>query len=135
MSNDVILAFLGFAIAVVITRLLAERALKRLSVEEKAKLLDSFSSNRIYSVVLMLVFLLVFFIASKAWPGYGTVLIWALLAVLVLMSLGNGVFAYMKLKKLSLPKDYISNFVVRSVIYYGALSTVLFIVASQYLPG
>lgn len=31
MSNDVILAFLAFAFAVVINRLLAEKALKRLS--------------------------------------------------------------------------------------------------------
>jgi hypothetical protein len=65
MSNDVILAFLAFAFAVVINRLLAEKALKRLSVEEKAKLLDSFSGNRVFSVVLMLVSVLVFFLYRK----------------------------------------------------------------------
>jgi hypothetical protein len=134
MSNNVMLAFLAFAVAVVINRLLAEKALKQLSVEEKAKLLDSFSSNRVYSVVLMLVSLLVFFIASKAWPEYSVVLVWGLLIALLLMSLGNGVFSYTKLQKLSVPKPYISNFLIRCVIYYGGLSLVIFVIASEYLP-
>src|SRR5436190_15638704 len=119
MSNDVILAFLAFAVAVVITRLLGEKALKRLSTEEKAKLLDSFSSNRILSVILMLIFVLVFFAASKAWPQYGTTLLWGLLITLVLMSLANGIFSYTKLKKLSIPKNYVSNFLIRCFIYYA----------------
>lgn len=134
MSNDVILAFLAFAVAVVINRLLAEKALKLLSAEEKVKLLDSFSSSRVYSVVLMLIFVLAFFASSKAWPEYGTTLVWGLLVLLVLMSLGNGVFSYMKLRKLSIPKRYISNFLIRCIVYYGALSVLLFVVASQYLP-
>lgn len=133
-TNDVIFAFLAFACAVVINRLLAEKALKRLSVEEKATLLDSFSGNRVYSVVLMLISVLVFFIVSKAWPEYDTTLVWGLIVILFLNSLGNGLFSYMKLKQLSIPKHYISNFLIRCVVYYGAFSLLLFTIATRYLP-
>lgn len=133
-TNDVIFALLAFAFAVAINRLLAERALKRLSVEEKAKLLDSFSGNRIYSVVVMLVSVLVFLIVAKAWPEFYTTLVWGLIVILFLNSLGNGVFSYVKLKKLAIPKHYISNFLIRCVLYYGAFSLLLFTIAMRYLP-
>jgi uncharacterized membrane protein YqjE len=133
-TNEVILAFLAFACAVGINRILAEKALKRLSVEEKAKLLDSFSGNRIYSVVVMLVSVLVFFIVWKTWPEYYTALVWTLVVILFLNSLGNGVFSYMKLKKLAIPKHYISNFLIRCIVYYGAFSLLIVTIASQYFP-
>jgi hypothetical protein len=133
-TNDVIFAFLAFACAVVINRLLAEKALKRLSVEEKATLLDSFSGNRVYSVVLMLISVLVFFIVSKAWPEYYTTLVWGLIVILFLNSLCNGLFSYMILKKLYIPKHYISNFLIRCVVYYGAFSLLLFTITTRYLP-
>jgi hypothetical protein len=133
-TDEMVFAFLVFACAVVINRLLAEKALKRLSVEEKAKLLDSFSGNRVFSVVLMLIVVVAFFIVSKAWPDFGSTLVWGLLVLLLLMSIGNGLFSYLKLKKLSVPKQYISNFLIRCLVYYGALSLLLFIMGSSYLP-
>src|SRR6266566_409308 len=132
-TNDVIFVFLVFACAVAITRLLAEKAIKRLSIEEKAKLLDSFSGYRVYSVILMLVSVLVFFIVSKAWPEYYTTVVWGLIVLLFLNSLGNGLFSYVKLKKLSMPNHYISNFLIRCVVYYGAFSLLLFTIATRYL--
>ncbi|MDX2361355.1 MAG: hypothetical protein QNK23_11150 [Crocinitomicaceae bacterium] len=48
---------------VLIARLLNERALKQLSIEEKAKLIDLFSSQRIWSYVTIIVLLGGFFAA------------------------------------------------------------------------
>lgn len=133
-TNDLIFAFIAFACAVAINRFLSEKALKRLSVEEKAKLLDSFSGNRVYSVVLMLVSVLVFFAVTKVWPEFYSSTVWGLVVVLFLSSLGNGIFSFLKLKKLSIPKHYVSNFLVRCLIYYGALSLLLFTIVASYFP-
>jgi hypothetical protein len=133
-TNDLIVGFIAFACAVAINRLLAERALKRLSVEEKARLLDSFSGHRIFSVVSMLIVVVVFFAASKAWPEYYGAVVWGLFIVLVLMSIGNSLFSYVKLKKLAIPKHYAANFLIRCAIYYSALFVVLFTIATKFLP-
>jgi hypothetical protein len=53
---------------------------------------------------------------------------------LFLLSLANGLFSYMKLQKLALPKQYISNFLIRCVVYYGAFSVLLFTIARSYFP-
>ena len=132
-SNDLIFGFLAFACAVVINRLLGERALKQLSPDEKAKLLDSFSGHRIFSVVAMLIVVLAFFAASRAWPASGQLVVWGLFILLVLMSIGNGLFAFVKLRKLSAPKAYISNFAIRSVVYYCGMVILLYVFAARYL--
>ena len=132
-SNDLLFGLLAFACAVVISRLLAEKALKRLSTEEKAKLLDSFSGHRIFSVVSMLIVVLAFFAASRAWPESSQSLVWGLLILMVVMSIGNGLFSYAKLRKLSAPKDYVANFLIRCVVYYCGLVILLYVLATRYL--
>lgn len=133
-TNDLIFGFVIFIGAVVINRLLAEKALKWLSAEEKARLLDSFSGHRIFHVVAIGILLLFFLIGSRAWPNSLTTLVWVILVLLLLMSLGNGLFSYVKLKNLSIPKRYLSSFVVRCVIYYGALFVLIFAIGMRNLP-
>jgi hypothetical protein len=133
-TNDLIFGFVVFAGAVVVNRLLSERALKQLSAEEKVRLLDSFSGNRVFYVIAMLILILAFFVGSKVWPELGATIVRAFVIVLALMSIGNGVFSYMKLKSLSAPKSYVSSFLVRSLVYYGALLLLLFTITLKSFP-
>src|SRR5882672_4582881 len=113
--NDPIFGVIVLAWAMLVNRILAERALKRLSTEQKAKLLDSFSKHRTNSIVVVFVLLLIFFIVGRVSPGSYPIMAWVFLGLLVLMSVVTTFLSHRKLKRLSTPKDYINNFLVRCV--------------------
>src|ERR1700756_4194998 len=102
-----------FLVVLVINRVLAERALKRLTVEEKARLLDSFSGLRIYSILILVVLAIGFFVAAKAAPERRPALTFGLFGFAVLYFLGMLLFSYTKLKRLAVAGSYVSNFLFR----------------------
>jgi hypothetical protein len=134
MLNDPLFGFLAFACALVINRVLAEKALKQLSSEEKVKLLDSFSGQRVYSTVAMLLLILGFFIVAKTSSASSKMLTWAFLCLLILTSLAGTIFAYAKLRTSSTPRTYINNFLIRCVVYYAGLVLLLFTIVTKYFP-
>jgi fatty acid desaturase len=132
--NDPIFGVIVLAWAMLVNRILAERALKRLSTEQKAKLLDSFSRHRTNSIVVVFVLLLIFFIVGRVSPSSYPVLAWGFLGLLVLMSIVTTFLSHRKLKRMSTPKDYINNFLVRCVIYYAGIGVLLFTLVRRLLP-
>ena len=131
--NDPLFGILVYACALVVNRILGEKALKRLTPEEKVKLLDSFSGHRIYSTVAMFVLILVFFIVGKASPDSYQTLTWVFFGLLIVMSIGSTLFTYTKLKSSSAPQHYISNFLIRCVVYYVGL-VILLVTIVRYFP-
>lgn len=132
--NDPLFGILVYACALVINRVLGERALKRLTAEEKVKLLDSFSGHRVYSTVAMFILILLFFIVAKASPDSYQILTWTFFGLLIVMSIGSTLFTYMKLKSSSTPQHYITNFLIRCVVYYVGLTLLLVTIATRYFP-
>ena len=132
--NDPLFGILVYACALVINRVLGERALKRLTSEEKVKLLDSFAGHRIYSTVAMFILILVFFIVAKASPDFYQTLTWIFFGLLIVMSIGSTLFTYTKLKSSSAPQHYMNNFFVRCVVYYAGLVTLLVTIATRFFP-
>ncbi len=57
-----------FAALYIASRVIGERALRRLSQEEKARLIDKFSGFRIFSAVVVLLFVLIFLAAENYLP-------------------------------------------------------------------
>jgi hypothetical protein len=110
----------------------AERALKRLSAEDRAKLTDPSSRQRVFFIVTMLVLVVVLFIIRKAWPWSDGIFVWALLVLFVLMAIRGEVLAYVKLKNLSMPKQYVSRFLVSRVVYNSAMFLLL-LLGMRYL--
>ena len=132
--NDPIFGVIVLAWAMVINRILAERARKRLSKDEKAKLLASFSKHRTNGIVVVLVLLLFFYIAGRVAPGSYPILAWMFLGLLILMSVVTTFISFRKLKSMSMPRDYISNFLTRCVIYYAGMGVLLFTLVRRLLP-
>lgn len=118
-------AFVVLLAAVVAGRILSERALKHLSTEQKAMLLDAFRGQRAYGLIPLAVLLggyfvlLRFTVISSALlsPGYWL----GLLAYLA----WNFWFTRSLLASLRLPKSYLTQFNVAQVIQYGGLGVLL----------
>jgi small-conductance mechanosensitive channel len=130
--KDPLFGILVYACALVINRILGEKALKRLTPEEKVKLLDSFAGHRIYSTVAMFILILLFFIVAKASPDSYQTLTWVFLVLLIVMSIGSTLFTYAKLKSSTAPQHYITNFFIRCVVYYVGLVILLVTIASFF---
>jgi len=107
---------------IVLSRLLSERALRRLSQDQKASLLDAFSGLRAYSAIPVVVLVVAFLGLGRSgivpvrplFTGYGV----AVLAYLA------GMFWYTrrKLATLELPQEYLQQFwIARSLSLVGVV--------------
>lgn len=103
---------------IVISRIISERALKHLSSEDKARLLDSFSGYRIFNSALLLGILIIWIVAINHLPHWRS----ALTIIFVLSFLGASaaisVLSYRKMKGLNLPASYIKSYLLSLAIQY-----------------
>jgi hypothetical protein len=130
--NDPIVGLLGFLVVMMINRVLAEKALKRLSAEEKAGLLDSFAGYRVYGLAAIVVLVVGYFIAAKARPDLRVTLVWVFFGLVMLHAILITLLSYQKLKTLAAPADYQRNFLVRSALQFVALVFLLFTFVNRY---
>ncbi len=97
--------------AVIAGRFISESALRRLSSDEKAKLLDGFSLLRkLNLVVLVLVVILAYLLEVE--------MLWAVAVYLT----GLAVYTYWKLGALDLPNAYTRLHLLSMLITYGGLA-------------
>ena len=124
-----VFVFLG---VLTINRILAEKALKPLTAEEKALLLDSFSGYRIYSMLILVVLAIGFFAASKAAADLRPTVTRGLFGFVIAWSIGTLVFSYVKMKRLNLARGYVNNFILRSGLQFIALVFLVFTFLMRY---
>jgi hypothetical protein len=127
-----VFVFLG---VMIINRILAEKALKPLTAEEKARLLDSFSGYRIYSMLILVVLAIGFFVASKAAADSRPTVTWGLFGFVVVWFIGTLVFSYAKMKRLNVARSYVNNFILRSGLQFVALVFLVFTFLMRYFPS
>jgi hypothetical protein len=127
-----VFVFLG---VMLINRILAEKALKPLTAEEKARLLDSFSGYRIYSMVIVVVLAIGFFVASKAAADIRPTVTWGIFGFVVVWFIGTLVFSYAKMKRLNVARGYVNNFLLRSGLQFIALVFLVFAFLMRYFPS
>lgn len=99
-----------FLACIVISRILAERALRTLSPEEKVRLVDGFSGMRAYSLLPAVVIVVAALAVPQFFPGAPG---WSPLLGLGLVAaymVGVHFFIARKLARLRLPADYIQRF-------------------------
>jgi hypothetical protein len=109
----------GFFIACwFIGRLINENALKELSIEEKAKLIDGFSAMRIYSILPVAVICIAYIVAIKFMTINHAILISTYLLFLLLYIIVISVFVFRKLSSLGYPKGYINKYALSRVIQF-----------------
>lgn len=109
---------ISFLIAVIVSRILNEKAMKKLSQEDKARLIDSFSGMRAYGFIPVVLIIIIYFLIVEFTAIDGAVLHIGYIVLLLLFIIGMQSFIYNKLTKLNFPKEYIKVFNVSRIIYF-----------------
>jgi len=103
--------FIVFIGAVIAGRFISESALRRLSSDEKAKLLDGFSLLRKLNLVLLVLVVILAYLLEIE-------MLWAVALYLT----GLAVYTYRKLGALDLPNAYSRLYLLSMLITYGGLA-------------
>ncbi|HWQ36022.1 MAG TPA: hypothetical protein VNQ79_24480 [Blastocatellia bacterium] len=121
---DPLFNFIFLIVAIVISRVIMERALRQLSADEKARLLDSFSGYRTWNLAAVLLLVVLYFAGMRYLPEWR--LTWDLLflASFLTVMLAVSVFSYRKLKELNLPTGYIRSYLLSLGIQYVGVAFV-----------
>ena len=123
--------FLIFFATIIVSRIISERALKQLNTEEKGRLLDSFSSYRLYNTYVSFGLVIAYFVlADYFWQGSAT-LILVFIILFVAVSTTITVLSYQKLKGLNMPQSYNKSFLLRVGIQYVGLAAIFLPLAWQ----
>lgn len=124
-GRDPLFSFIFLIVAIVISRVLMERALRQLSTDEKARLLDSFSGYRTWNLAGVLLLAVLYFAGMRYLPQWR--LTWDLLflASFLAVILAVSTLSYRKLKELNLPTGYIKSYLLSLGIQYAGVAVVL----------
>ena len=133
--TDPFLAIFVFVGVMVINRILAEKALKRLTPEEKARLLDAFSNYRIYSTLILVLLVVGFFVASRTTSDLRPTITWGMFSFVIVFFVGTLILSYAKLRRLALGDSYVNNFILRSVLQFIALAFLMFTFSMRYFAS
>lgn len=117
-----------FAALYIASRVIGERALRRLSQEEKARLIDGFSSFRIFSAVIILLFVVIFLAAENYLTDLSAAVRGGFPAAIFLLFLVLSFITYKKLKSLNISESYIRIYLITLFLQYLGL-------AALFLPN
>ncbi|MDH5682600.1 MAG: hypothetical protein OEZ36_13500 [Spirochaetota bacterium] len=123
-----IMVFLG---AIILSRIINERAMKELSPEEKTRLLDSFSGMRAYSLIPLVLILGGFFLATGFTDWDEKIILYVYLALLLVFIVGNQIYVYKKLLKENFKKKYIQMYSLSRVVIYIGMGIFMYGVAED----
>jgi hypothetical protein len=110
MSLLLYIGLAAFFVAIIVSRILSERAVQLLTPEEKLRLLDSFSRFRALSSIPLVLVVFIFFSISSFPPQFvlpGFFGAWALLAGCIAW---QHLFVHRRLRELSISRSYIAAF-------------------------
>ena len=104
-----------FIFALLISRVLNEKALKELSEKKKVEIIDEFSNMRKYSILPVVIFIggLYYFIDSTDINTNQIMYIYLLPLAYILVS---QTYIYKKLLNLDFPKSYVRKFVLSQIV-------------------
>jgi hypothetical protein len=129
-----VIGFFGFLLMTMLSRMLAERAFRQLSSDQKVTLLDAFSTIRSYSIAPVIFIVLVMVGVPFALPEYR---LWGLLAGIVLLVVYMIFMHFLvtgRMRSLGLPPEYVRQFLTaRYVSYAGILVLALGVMAGIWL--
>jgi hypothetical protein len=132
--TDPLFGVFAFIVAYFISRVIGERALKRLTTEEKAGLLDAFSGYRIFNMVIVFSLLFLVIAGDRFLPQLRATLWPAFMVLLALVLVTMSSLSYRKLKNLNMPADYIKSFLLSTGIQYLGILCLFTPVIVKYFP-
>ena len=120
MTDTFYLAVVVLLIGVVANRFIAEYALKLLTAEKKVELLDAFSAQRKFGLLIVVVLI----VATFREP-------FAMALGLTGYFVSSQIWTYIRLRRLQLPVAYIRRFLVAALVLFVAI--VAFVVLQFWL--
>lgn len=121
MFSDSMFGLVVFVSAYIIGRIISEGALRKLTIEQKAALLDGFSQYRIYSLVAVFLIVVTYLLTTYFFFQYDYYLTPVFFGLILLVLAFSSLYAHSKLKALGMPADYIRSFLLSSIIQYIGL--------------
>ena len=105
-----------FITSMFISRQIATNGLKKLDADRKAKLVDLFSSNKLWQYLFIVVPVLGFYAAVR-FTELNSQLVFVIYMLVILgYVIFNSIVAYMKLRSNSFPDDYIKSYLTSSTV-------------------
>ncbi len=113
-----IIGFIVFIAAYITGRILNEKALKKLSDEQRGRLVQGFSAYRIVSLVGLIVLVILHYALRATMPNSLFASMQIFVGVLVAYLLISSIYSFIKLKKLEMPDAYINQYLLSTFIQY-----------------
>jgi divalent metal cation (Fe/Co/Zn/Cd) transporter len=128
--DNFIIAFILLLGVVFISRMINEKANKKLDQAKKAELIDLFSSTRIYSFGVLIVIIILFFLSLRfnLLDPFITYLIYIFLVIAYLII--TGLNSFRLLKKNNFPDSFIKSYLISTTIRF--LGLIIFFVIMKY---
>ena len=124
-GRDPLFNLIILVVAIIISRIIMEKALRPLSPDQKARLVDSFSGYRTWNLAAVLGLAILYFAGLRYLPQWqevtGLFFVIAFLLVTGLVSF----LSWRRLKSLSLPDGYIKSYLISLGIQYVGIGAVL----------
>ena len=133
MLTDSTFGLVVFVSAYIIGRIINEGALRKLSMQQKAALLDAFSAYRVYSLIAVAVIFVGYILSIYFLSKYDYFTNAFFFGLIICVMLYNTFFAYKKLYTLALPSAYMKNFWLSSIIQYIGVLFLFVSILGKYL--
>jgi uncharacterized membrane protein (UPF0136 family) len=130
--SDSTFGLVVFVSAYIISRIVNEGALRKLSLEQKAALLDAFSAYRIYSLVAVMLIFVGYLFSLYFLSQYDHFINTFFFAMIICVMFYNTFFAYKKLAPLNLPAGYMKSFWLSTIIQYIGVLFLFLAVLGKY---
>jgi hypothetical protein len=122
--NNIIFYLIGFFVVIYIARLMGEKAIKHLSSEQKAGLIDLFTKERRYGSAIILTLVIVFLIVLQTRLVAPIVAFIAYFVVMIGYIIVKNYRTYTKLTAHNYPAEYIRKVLLATII--AALGIIIF---------
>lgn len=133
MNYAYIIALIVYLAAILIGRIMAEHAIKSLPTEFKAGLIDDLRPARIYSIAIVVLLLLLFFLAIEIYPGQyiSTLILFFFSAVII-----SAAFLFITLRtfrRKQYPTLFIRRYLFARSVVYSGMAIMLFVILHTLL--
>jgi hypothetical protein len=132
MFIDTTFGLIVFVSTYIIGRIINESALRLLTVEQKAALLNSFSAYRVYSLIAIAVIFVGYILSVYFLSRYDYFVNTFFFALIIVVMLYNSFFAYRKLYGLKLSSGYMKSFWLSSIIQYIGILVLFASIIGKY---
>jgi hypothetical protein len=131
-GHDPLFGLIGLVVAVMISRIIMERALKRLGPDVKARMVDAFSAYRIYNYAAILTLMVLYFACVRYFPQQSSVITPVFFLLFLVVTGVVSFLSYRKLKALEMPSHYVRSYLINLGIQYLGIGFLFAPIVAKY---